>query len=153
MSSDDPQHATTVLSGVELLTTAAQPIPSGAVVITVRGEVDWCTSPLLRDALLAQLRPTGPQLVIDLTDVRFFGVAGLAVLVSVRDAAVAAGTSLCVVAPTRVVLLPLTITGLDRRFDIYPDLADVSPAPGDGSDGQVHARSTGRRDPVRARPW
>jgi anti-sigma B factor antagonist len=105
-------------------------------VITVRGEVDLCTSALLlRNALLAQLRPTGPQLVIDLTDVRFLGAVGLTVLVTVWDAAVAAGTGLCAVARTRVVLLPLTITGLDRVFDIYPDLADVSPFPGDGPDG------------------
>jgi anti-anti-sigma factor len=77
--------AATVLSHAEFLTITAQPISSGAAVIAARGEVDWCTSPLLRGALLAQLRPTGPQLVIDFTDVRFFGAAGLTVLVTVRD--------------------------------------------------------------------
>ena len=124
-----------VRSGAELLTATAHPVPSGAVVITMRGEVDRSTSPLLWDALLAQLRPARPQLVIDLTDVGFFGAAGLTVLAAVRDAAVAMGTRLSVVARTRVVLLPLTITGLDRVLDIYPDLADVTPSPGGGADG------------------
>jgi hypothetical protein len=34
-----------------------------------------------------------------------------------------------------VVLLPLTITGLDHVFDIYPELADALLGPGAGSDG------------------
>ena len=110
-------------SGAALLTVTAKAIWSGAVVISVRGEVDRCTSPLLQDAVLAQLRPAGPSLVIDLTEVGFFGAAGLTVLVTVRQAAVAADVRLRVVARTRVVLLPLTITGLDRMFDIYPELA------------------------------
>ncbi|HEX6356714.1 STAS domain-containing protein [Actinophytocola sp.] len=129
VSSDGPPRAANVLPrrqpGVELMTATAQSIPSGAVVITVRGEVDCCTGPRLQHALLDRLRPAGPPLVVDLTDVGFFGAAGLTVLVTVRAAAVTAGTRLCVVAHTRVVLLPLTITGLDRVFDIYPDLADV----------------------------
>jgi anti-sigma B factor antagonist len=99
-------------------------------VVAAHGEVDWSTSPLLRDALLAQLRPACPELVIDLRDVGFLGAAGLAVLGAVRAAAVAAGTRLCLVADTQVVLLPLTIIGLDRVFDIYSDLADVSSSPG-----------------------
>ncbi|TCO45927.1 STAS domain-containing protein [Actinocrispum wychmicini] len=110
-------------SGTELLTVTAQPILPGVVVVAVCGEVDLCTSPLLRDVLLAQLRPTCARLVIDLADVGFLGVAGLTVLVTVRQAALAAGIRLCVVALSRSVLRPLTITGLDRVFDIHADLA------------------------------
>jgi anti-sigma B factor antagonist len=117
------------------LTVMAEPNRFGAVVIAVRGDVDWITGPLIRDALLTQLRPTGPPLVIDLTDVDFLGAAGLTALETVREAAVAAGVRLCLVARTRVVLLPLTVTGLDRRFDIHPDLASVLSVPGDGPDG------------------
>lgn len=105
--------------GPELLTVTAQPILPGAVVITVRGEVDLGTSPLLQDSLLAHLRHACPPLVIDLTDVGFFGAAGLTVLVTAREAAMAAGIRLCVVANSRSVLRPLTITGLDRMFDIH----------------------------------
>jgi anti-anti-sigma factor len=93
-----------------------------AVVIAVRGEVDSCTSPLLRDRLLENVRPACPQLVVDLTEVSFFGAAGLTVLVTVREAAEAAGVRLCLVAGTRVVLRPLMITGLDETLDICPDI-------------------------------
>jgi hypothetical protein len=53
--------------------------------------------------------------------------AGLTALVTVKHAAVSAGSSLCLVARNRVVLLPLTITGLDSESDIYPrrDTIDV----------------------------
>lgn len=134
-----PSRATAVLSpprpGAELLTVTARSILSGPVVLAVRGEVDSSTSQQLQDGLLTHLRPTGPLLVIDLTDVSFFGAAGLTVLVNVRDAAVAARGRLCVVARTRPVLLPLMITGLDDLFDIYPDIARALLRQGGGPDG------------------
>jgi anti-sigma B factor antagonist len=70
-----------------------------------------------------------------LTDVGFFGAAGLTVLVTVRQAAMATGVSLPVVAQTRPVLLPLRITGLNLVFDIHPNLAHAVPGLGGGPDG------------------
>ncbi|WIV57841.1 STAS domain-containing protein [Amycolatopsis nalaikhensis] len=127
VSFDRLPHAAAVLPGLqpgpEPLTVTAQPVPPGTVVLAVRGEVDLCTSPLLQDALLTHLRHASAPLVIDLTDVGFFAAAGLTVLVTARQAAVTAGVRLCVVANSRPVLLPLTITGMDRVLDIHPDLA------------------------------
>ncbi|MCP2243550.1 anti-anti-sigma factor [Lentzea aerocolonigenes] len=100
------------------------------VVIAVRGEVDSCTSPLLRDRLLEHVRPACSQLVVDLTGVSFFGAAGLTVLVTVREAADAAGVRLCLVADTRVVLRPIMITGLDEVIDIWPDVDHAQLRPG-----------------------
>ncbi|MGW6929713.1 STAS domain-containing protein [Lentzea sp. NPDC054927] len=99
--------------------------PPGVVVLAVRGEVDSCTSPLLRDRLLEHLRPTCRQLVVDLTEVSFFAAAGLTVLVTVGEAATAAGVRLFLVADTPVVLRPLMITGLDDVFDVHPNLEHV----------------------------
>ncbi|MDT7789669.1 MAG: anti-sigma factor antagonist [Pseudonocardiales bacterium] len=107
----------------EVLTVTVCPAPPDVVVLAVCGEVDSSTSPLLRDRLLEQLRPTCPQLAVDLTEVSFFGAAGITVLVAARRAAETAGIRMCLVARTRVVLLPLTITGLDSVFDVCPDLA------------------------------
>jgi anti-sigma B factor antagonist len=106
-----------------LLTVTANSVHPGAVVITVSGEVDLLTSPLLLDAVLAH--PHGPErrLIVDLTAVGFFGAAGLTVLAIARLATRAVGTGLCLVANTRPVLPPLTITGMHTQFDIYPDLA------------------------------
>lgn len=104
------------------LTVTAHPESSGVVVIRVLGEVDLATSPLLLTGLLARLQGPTRQMVVDLTAVGFFGAAGLTVLATVRRAALAVGTGLCLVARTRPVLLPLTITGMDTLYDIYPDL-------------------------------
>lgn len=105
------------------LTVTAHLLSPGVVVLMVRGEVDLCTGPMLRERLLAHLRSNGPQLVIDLTGVSFLGAAGLTVLVTVREAASVAGIEMCVVAHTRPVLLPLLITRMDSVFDIHPDIA------------------------------
>lgn len=105
-----------------LLTITANSVHPGAVVITVRGGVDLFTSPLLLDALLAQLHGPAPRLIVNLPAVGFLGAAGLSVLATVRQAALAVGVGLCLVANTRPVLLPLTITGMHTQFDVYPDL-------------------------------
>jgi anti-sigma B factor antagonist len=138
VSTDHPPPTVTLPdlhSGAEFLTVTARPVSPNAVVIAVRGEVDLFTSPLLRDRLLGHLRHAAPQLVIDLTEVDFLGAAGLTVLVSVRESAVAMGIRMCVVAHTHRVLLPLAIVGLDGVFDIYPDLAQALLRAGCGPDG------------------
>jgi len=124
---DRPAHTAAVQPeawpGLEVPPVAVFPAQPDAVIVAVRGEVDSCTSPLLRDRLLEHVRPACPQLVVDLTEVSFFGAAGLTVMVMVREAAEAAAVRLCLVAGTRVVLRPLMITGLDEVFDISPDIA------------------------------
>lgn len=106
---------------------------SCAVVCAVSGEVDLSTTPHLRDRLLGQIRLSGPDLVVDLGEVRFFGAAGLGVLVEVRAAAEASGVGFCVIARTRAVLLPLIVTGLDLVFTVYSDVDGV-PARGGSPD-------------------
>lgn len=91
----------------------------------------------------ASAATAGPDdlLTVDLTGVGFLGATGLTALVN--GTAAAAGGDLCVVARTRVVLLPvllsvllsLTVTGLDRVFDISPGLANALLGAGAGSDG------------------
>jgi anti-sigma B factor antagonist len=126
---DRPPHAPAPAPnpnpGAQLLSVTAHPVPPDVVVIMVRGEVDLLTGPLLLDALLAQLHGPGRQLIVDLTAVDFFGAAGLTVLATARQATLAVGTGLCLVANTRPVLLPLTITAMHTQFDIYPDLAQA----------------------------
>jgi anti-sigma B factor antagonist len=142
-SPDHPSHAAAAPPGLhpatEFLTVTADLVGPGTIVLTVSGEVDLSTSPLLQNLLLSHLHDSHlrdtPRVIVDLTGVSFLSAAGLAVLVNVKHAAAAAGASLCLVARTRVVLLPLTITGLDSEFDTYPALADAPPFPGSGPDG------------------
>lgn len=107
-------------------TTLARP---DALVFTVCGEVDVSTGPLLRDGLREQVRRSGPDLIVDLMRVRYFGAAGLTVLLDVRAVAMSAGVGFRVVAGTRVALLPLKITGLDCVFDVYPELSQALAPP------------------------
>lgn len=115
-----------------LLTVTARQAPPDATVVTVRGEVDLLTAPLLRDRLLPLMRDT---VIIDLAGVTFFAAAGLTVLVEARRTAEAAGIRLSLVAPTRQVLLPLTITGLAGMFDVAPGLTHALLRAGRGPDG------------------
>ena len=123
------QSMPSVLPVSELLTVSAGSARSDVLVITVRGEVDMSTGPLLRDRLHEQVRRSGPDLIVDLTQVGYFGVAGLTVLMDVRAAAMSAEVGFRVVAGTRVVLVPLRITGLDCVFDVYPELSEALTPP------------------------
>ncbi|MBB5803654.1 anti-anti-sigma factor [Saccharothrix ecbatanensis] len=108
-----------------LLTVVMWSLSSGTLVCAVSGEVDVCTAPWLRDRLLPRIHLAGPDLVVDLAEVRFFGAAGLTVLVEAKAAADASGVGFCVVARTRPVLLPLALTGLDLEFDVHPHIDGV----------------------------
>ncbi len=104
--------------------------PSSA--ITVCGEVDMFTAPLLRARLHEQVCRSGPDLIVDLTEVGFLAAAGLNVLATAHNAALAAGLAFRVVAGTRPVLRPLQLTKLDGVLACYPDLDSAraaSPAP------------------------
>jgi len=102
--------------------TVTEPLaPPDVVVVAVRGEVDGAACPWLSDRLVARVRSTH-HLVVDLSDVSFLGAAGLTVLVLLREEALVERCRLCVVARTRLVRLPLMITGLVDVFDVHGDL-------------------------------
>jgi len=111
-------------------------VMSGAVVLGVRGEVDLATSSSLQRVLLSQLHDAGQLVIVDVTGVSFLGAAGLTMLVNLKQAAIAEGITLCLVAGTHVLLLPLRITGLDGEFDIRPEFGDAPFVVGDGPNGQ-----------------
>ncbi|TWP47554.1 STAS domain-containing protein [Lentzea tibetensis] len=130
-----PNHPARAAAAQPAPIVTAHPLQPDVVVLAVRGEVDTCTGRPLRDRLLEHVRSGGPHLVIDLTAVTFLGAAGLTVLVTVRDAALAAGLRVCLVARARPVLLPMSITGLDAVFDILPDIGLALMRMGSGPDG------------------
>jgi anti-sigma B factor antagonist len=90
----------------------------GAVTVTVVGEVDTFTAPVLRSTLDAQLEQQPQELVIDLSGVQFLGSAGLAVLVETQKSARSREVDLRLVATTRAVTRPLEVTGLIDLFTI-----------------------------------
>ena len=90
----------------------------GRVTVTVVGEVDTFTAPVLRASLDTQLEQQPTELVIDLCGVQFLGSAGLAVLVETQKSARSQDVGLRLIANTRAVTRPLEVTGLIDLFTI-----------------------------------
>lgn len=95
----------------------------GVVTVTVVGEVDTFTAPVLRSTLDSQLEQSPRELVIDLSGVQFLGSAGLAVLVETQKSARSREVALRLIATTRAVTRPLEVTGLIDLFTIADSTA------------------------------
>jgi anti-sigma B factor antagonist len=95
----------------------------GSITVTVVGEVDTFTAPVLRSSLDTQLEQQPRELVIDLSGVQFLGSAGLAVLVETQKSARSRDVDLRLVATTRAVTRPLEVTGLIDLFTIVDSSA------------------------------
>jgi anti-sigma B factor antagonist len=102
----------------DVITLSTSTGEDGTVTVTVVGEVDTFTAPVLRSSLDTQLEQSPRELVIDLSGVQFLGSAGLAVLVEPQKAARAREVELRLIATTRAVTRPLEVTGLIDLFTI-----------------------------------
>jgi anti-sigma B factor antagonist len=102
----------------DVITLSTSTGDDGTVTVTVVGEVDTFTAPVLRASLDTQLEQQPTALVIDLCGVQFLGSAGLAVLVETQKSARSRDVGLRLVANTRAVTRPLEVTGLIDLFTI-----------------------------------
>jgi len=94
----------------------SHPSPATARV-TVAGEVDLATTPMLRERLLRVLRDQRPDLLdVDLAGVTFLDCTGIGALVAVRNAAVHAGSQMRVSHPQPIVRWVLEVTRLLSVF-------------------------------------
>jgi anti-sigma B factor antagonist len=96
----------------------------GAVVLTVRGDVDMLTAPSLEQALTAAVDEKPAALVVDLSRVDFLASAGLAALAGAMQQC-GEQITLKVVAHQRTVLRPLEITGLDSQLQVCSSQAEA----------------------------
>jgi len=96
-------------------------------VVSFAGELDLTTVPQARDALLrvATLHP-GQTVVVDLDGVSFMDSMGLGVLVGGLRRVRAGGGDVVLVCSTPRLLDLLTLTRLDRVFEIAPSVGAVS---------------------------
>jgi len=100
----------------------------GRVIVRIDGELDMLTAPRLRDALFPVVADADADVVLDLDRVTFLGSNGLGVLVEVARRASDSGAALRLVAGTKVVNRPLTLTGLDKFLDLYGSVAELPSA-------------------------
>jgi anti-sigma B factor antagonist len=96
----------------------------GAFVIHVTGELDLASSPIL-DELLSETESMAEPLVLELTGVTFMGSSGLELLMKHGERCRAAGRTMLVVANSRAVLRPISLTGLTTAVTLVSTLADA----------------------------
>ena len=93
--------------------------------MTVSGEIDIASAPVLREQLLGLLRPPASRIVIDLSGVTFCDASGLAVLVAASRRAGLLDGVLRLAAPAPLTATVLRLTGLDSRFEIFATVPDA----------------------------
>jgi anti-anti-sigma factor len=88
-------------------------VTSDARTVTVAGEIDFATSPQLRQALIDALHTKGRDTVVDVSAVSFRDASGIGVLVGAANLANSGGGQLILRHPSRAVLLLLDPLELD----------------------------------------
>ncbi|AMY19795.1 MULTISPECIES: STAS domain-containing protein [Nocardiaceae] len=105
-------------------------LQNGAAILTVVGELDLATAPILQDAVDAVRGEATEALVVDLTGVEFLASAGMTVLVQSHQS-VPDGVVFSVVATGAATARPLQLVGLDETFPIHASRQDALAATGD----------------------
>ena len=93
-----------------------------AVVVSVSGDVDVASSPILRDALDRPLAAQASHIVVDLAGLTFIDSTGLGVLVGAMKVARRYGASLRLVCTSPKILRVFDITGLTSVFPVDANL-------------------------------
>jgi anti-anti-sigma factor len=101
----------------------------GYTVVTISGELDIASAPVLREQLLGLLRPGASRIVIDLAEVTFCDASGLAVLVGASRRAGLLDGVVRLAAPAPLVATILRLTGLHSRFQIFATVPEAIGAP------------------------
>jgi len=99
-------------------------IVSGALVVSVRGDVDLATASHLDSEILTSWQP--PQaLIVDASAVPFMDSTGLGVLIKAAERAGELGGTVAIVTTTDRVRKVITITGLDSFIYVARSLPEA----------------------------
>lgn len=93
-------------------------LTDGAVLLHIRGDVDLLTADPLRSLLARLVAGSTGAILLDLSDVAFLGVKGVAILLDTTEDCRRRGTELRLVNISHAVRRPLTTLGLLDSFDI-----------------------------------
>lgn len=101
----------------------------GVTVVSLAGELDLCTSPLVRDHL-RQVIGEGCPVVVDLEPCEFMDAAGLgALVIALRYLRRAGGQrNLHVASPSQAVLRHFRVTGLTKVFPVHATAGEAAAA-------------------------
>jgi anti-sigma B factor antagonist len=93
--------------------------------ITLRGEVDVYTAPKLKEKLVAVIGDGCANVIVNLEGVSFIDSSGLGVLVSALRRARERDGAVRIVCTRENILKIFRITGLDKVFPVFADIADA----------------------------
>ena len=100
----------------DMLTIASR-VTGDRTILTVEGELDLYTAPVLREQVLTTSDEAGSRLIVDLTGVPFMDSSGLGVIVACLKRLRESGGDLALVtAPGSPPSKLLSLTGLDRAI-------------------------------------
>jgi anti-anti-sigma factor len=106
-----------------------QDVGDSAVVVTVAGDIDTATVDALVNNLGTALNMASghPQklLIVDLSEVTYFGSAGLNAVLGCYEIGRADDVTVRLVASAAEVMRPLEVTQLDALIRPYPTVADA----------------------------
>lgn len=118
------QSGTAASASEPLLGLTVQHPAVGVCVVTVDGELDMVTAPLLEECLREQLASDPTHLIVDLQPVSFMASNGLNCLICIHELAQTTGVQLHLAGlVTRAVARPLQVTQLLEVFNTYPTLS------------------------------
>lgn len=93
--------------------------------LTVAGEVDVYTSPILKSYIIDAFEDGCTDLILDLEGVGFIDSSGLGVLVSALRRVKERSGTMRIVCTRESILKILRITGLDKVFPIFATVGDA----------------------------
>jgi anti-anti-sigma factor len=96
-------------------------LPTGAVLVQLRGELDMAFEATMRDQFTCAVR-LSPHLLVDMRQVEFIDCAGLRAMLWGRERAMAQGGSFGLVAPSRAVRRLLELARVEEAFPVHADL-------------------------------
>ena len=100
--------------------------------VSVTGELDLTTAPVLEQALLALSDGGAGAVILDLAGCSFIDCRGLRVLLAARERLQRADRPLALVVGNPSLLRVFNITRVDDLFEIYPSLAAATKVNGRG---------------------
>lgn len=124
----DTEHERKVHYDQLTVVATVDPGTGAATVLTVDGEVDMLTTPVLRRRIGEAFNGDPTHLIVDLSGVEFIGSHGLAALLDAQERAGEEGRSLSVVAGTRAARRPIEISGLAQVLNLCEDLDQAQEA-------------------------
>ena len=117
----------------------------GATVVSLGGDVDMHRASELRDALTKIVAPRPPQLVLDLSEVKFLDSTGLGTLVYFLKEVGGYDGKMLLANLNENVRNVLEITRLEKVFSVFPSVEEAIRSFGDASSQQTRASASEAR--------